>query len=1379
MHEDRFSVWQRAQGWNSVPLSIVCARKTAEGICVEYQGIRPPNAEFALSQLSEELSRQWGVRVVLQIVERTPAEAILERLRTAQPALAAMMETGHIHHEGPALHVTFPNGVAKSLFHKWGGVKKLMREVPELAALEITESVRESAPRLPDAPVAVHVSSAESRADRIGREPDSGKVVPLNQLPSGGTVVVSGRVFAQSLREGRDQARHWTWSITDEVGALRLKYSERRGAGKLPADLWPTGTWILAEGVLEVDKFTEELVLRLKHGTPVLSRPVLPHSSRGRVELHAHTKMSAMDGLMGTRDLFAGSQQGSITAVAVTDHGVVQAYPEADSHSRITGVQALFGVEAYMVDTEAHPLTGTHDPAWRSRPLVVVDVETTGLSPRTHQVIELGAVKIVDGRVVDTFHRLVKPTRSISDATQRITGITAEELSHGVDEASLWRDFYSFVDGSVLGAHNARFDMGFLRAGLSAHLPTKVFDPVVLDTLTLARVVTRGAKGYGLGPLSQHYKIPLSQHHRALADAEATGLLALRLLADLDEQHPDWVMGQPLPLAHTVGRPIPVMLLLKNQEGLLHLYRLISESHLTYFHRVPRVPRHLIDQGRQHWLVGSPFHEGEISEALFRHADAAENERVARFYDYWEVVPPSAAASLAEEGALDGKMAVQKYIADLVTWGRRANKRVAAVSDAHYLRSGHKNYRDILAATAKGELHNHADNLYLRTADEMATELNFLTEDDRNWVIHESPEGIAADLEPIQPVPTGLFSPKLPEAESVVSREPYRRARELYGDTLPEIVQARLDREVQSIVSHGFSSIYYTAHRLVQKSLDDGYLVGSRGSVGSSLVATLLNITEVNPLPPHYRCPTCRTVEFVTDFSVGSGFDLPQKSCVNCRGSLVGDGQDIPFETFLGFEGDKVPDIDLNFSGEYQSEIHRYTEVLFGPGHVFRAGTIATIADKTAFGLVKAWARETGRDPTPAEVDWLASSITGVKRTTGQHPGGLMVVPEDEDVHHFSPVQRPADDRNSDVVTTHFDYHSIEGRLLKLDLLGHDDPTAIRMLEDLTGISALDVPFQDADTMSLFSGVAGLGVKPEDIGTSVGSFGIPEFGTRFVRQMLIDTHPRTFAELVRISGLSHGTEVWTNNAQDLIRQGTATLSQVIATRDDIMTYLLSREIPPQTAFAISEAVRKGRGLDGEMEGVMRQHGVPDWYIESCRHITYLFPKAHAAAYVMMGWRIAWFKLHHPLAYYATYFSVRAGDFDAETVLGGIKKVNQTLAGIEDKGQEASPKEKNLVTVLEVAREMLARGLTFQPIDLERSHATRFLMDKQSLIIPFAALPGLGVSAAQHIIDARSMAPFLSIDDLRQRARVSKSIVELLRQHGALKDLGETSQLGFF
>ncbi|MCY0879799.1 MAG: PolC-type DNA polymerase III [Firmicutes bacterium] len=1381
MKEHRFAAWQHAQGWDDGRIHVDVVERQADGVTVWYRGALPESEAFRLEALAEELSRSWRVAVRFRPQPQSVNDVrqrILALFHEEQPGLAqALSHTGDIEVAEDKVVIVFPDRVTEAVFHRWGGTARLKRTLPEVRDRAVHVKVKTLPP--PPAPEPVVVEAPRSARQVLGQEVDPGAAMRLDQLPAKGDVTVKGRVFRREVKESRDGSRHFAWTISDDFGAVRLRYSERRGQVALDPEFWPEGTYVAVHGTLEVDKFSEELQVRVKNGQAIAPPPRWETPGRPRVELHVHSKMSAMDGVIAPKEVFEAAREVGMPAVAIVDHGVVQTYPEAQSLERATGVRALYGVEVYMVDTEVSPWQGSLWDDWEDRPFVVVDVETTGLSPRRHQVIELGAVKVFQGQVIDRFHRLVRPTRRVSEATRRITRIRDDELERGVEEDAMWQDFFQFAEGSWIAAHNARFDLGFLRWAFERLMPGSAYDPMALDTLALARAVLPGLKSYGLEALTDHYRIGLDRHHRALDDAEATAELTLRLLAELKARHPSYRPGQMLPVSYTVGRPTPVVLLVKREDGLPELYRLISASHLSYFHRVPRVPRQLIERGREHWLIGSPFHDGEIQEALFRHASKAEREALARFYDYWEIVPPLAAMSLTTEEMLDGADAFQAYVEELIQWGRQAQKLVVAVSDAHYLRPQHHVYREVLAATAKGELHQADDRLYLRSGQEMVEELAFLSPADQEWVIFEAPTAIMESLEPMKPVPSGLFSPHLPEAEEVVSQESWRRARALYGDPLPEIVAQRLEKEVHSIVSHGFSSIYYIAHRLVQKSLDDGYLVGSRGSVGSSLVATLLNITEVNPLPPHYRCPHCQWTDFDVDPTIGSGFDLPPRLCPRCQTPLIGDGQDIPFETFLGFEGDKVPDIDLNFSGEYQPEIHRYTEVLFGEGHVFRAGTIATVADKTAFGLVKAWARETGRALSGAVTDWLASQLTGVKRTTGQHPGGLMVVPENEDIHHFTPVQHPADDKNSDVVTTHFDYHSIEGRLLKLDLLGHDDPTVIRMLEDLTGVPAKTVPFQDEATMSLFRDVSALGVKPEEIGTSVGSLGIPEFGTRFVRQMLVETRPKTFAELVRISGLSHGTEVWTNNAQELIRQKIATLSEVIATRDDIMTYLLSRGLPPKVAFAISESVRKGKGLSDDHVQVMKAQGVPDWYIESCRRISYLFPKAHAAAYVMMGWRIAWYKVHHPLAYYATYFSVRADDFDAETVLGGLKRVNQTLAAIEEKGQEASPKEKNLVTVLEVAREMLARGYRFYPIDLERSHATRFLIEKEGLLIPFAALPGLGVNAARHIIEARETQPFLSIDDLRQRARLSKSVVDLLKKHGALDHLGETSQLGFF
>lgn len=1375
--ETRFDEWCRQRGWDARQFTIHSVDKVDEGrVVVQFSGA-PPETDF-VDALQGALDDAWGVTTAVTLRPMNDMVAELKHIFAVHgTAFAAMLKEDSVSYQNGAIACCFPNVIAQRLFHKWGGEARLRQLWPTMPSWQ--ESVADLPERPPEEAVSVAVRTGPTPQDRVGRGAPDGPAVPLVGLPESGAVVVEGLIIQRDLRVGRDSVRHWSWVITDHQGAVRVRLSERRGQA-LPFvdDLWPRGSFCRVKGTVETDKFTEERLVRLKDGGLVTPPDPITPDARPRFELHVHSKMSAMDALIAPKDAFDWASKVGIPAMAILDHGVVQTYPEAETLARSTGVRALFGVELNMVDTTVRPLLGVAEGGLKSRRMVVLDVETTGLSPRRHEVIEIGAVEIEDGTIGKTFHRMVAPTRTVSQATQEITGIKPMDLEGAPDADEVFRDFFRFAEGAVLVAHNARFDMGFLRKAHEKIFPDKPWDGLVLDTLGLARTLLPGLKSYGLGPLSQHLKIPLSQHHRALADAEATSHLALKLMDLALKEHPDFDFSAPHAVAHTVGRPTPVVILLKDQAGVQELYRLISASHLESFHRVPRVPRHLIEAGRAHWVIGAPIHGGEVSDALFRCASTREWEELARFYDYWEVTPPDGLVGLQEEGQLDGLPAVEGFIKDLIVQGDIYAKPVVAVSDAHVLRPEDQIFRDILAQTAKGELHDRHDHLFLRTGQEMEQGFGFLGPETRDRVIYEAPAHVVGQLGDIKPVPDGLFSPKLPEAERVVSELPYQRAQELYGDELPDIVNARLDKEVRSIVSNGFSSIYYIAHQLVQKSLSDGYLVGSRGSVGSSLVATFLNITEVNPLPPHYRCPRCRHTTFVEDERVGSGFDLPVKPCPSCGADLVGDGQDIPFETFLGFEGDKVPDIDLNFSGEYQGEIHRYTEELFGRGHVFRAGTIATVAEKTAFGLVKAWARDVGRDLTPAEVEWLVGGVAGVKRTTGQHPGGLMVVPEDEDVHHFSPVQRPADDRTSEVTTTHFDYHAIEGRLLKLDLLGHDDPTMIRMLTDLTGIGPDQVPFQDAETMSLFRDCRALGVRTDEIGTPVGSLGIPEFGTRFVRQMLLDTRPETFAELIRISGLSHGTEVWTNNAQDLIRQDVAGLSEVIATRDDIMMYLLNRGLEPKAAFAISEAVRKGRGLKPEQEALMKSHGVPGWYLESCRKISYLFPKAHAAAYVMMGWRIAWFKVHHPLAYYATYFSVRAGDFDP-VVLEDTRAVNQALAHIEEKGNEASQKEKNLITVLELAREMMARNLRFYRVDLIRSHATRFLMENDGLLVPFSALSGVGASAAENIIAARIQSPFLSIDDLRQRAHVSKSVIDLLREHGALEGLGETSQLGFF
>lgn len=1310
-----------------------------------------------------------------------PARRLVMLWRAHQGHFVELFADGAVRVDDPGvITVEFPNAMAQSLFEEWGGERRSRELWPEMPPLRLL--VGTPAPPAPDPVVPLEDPGPDVVSARAGKGRPGGDAIPLRALPESGSAVVEGRIFHVDARRGRDGLWHLTISLYDGTGAARLKVDQRRGQAEFTADRFQVGDYVRARGTLEPDKYSGETVLRVRDmGLSDAPPPLVDGHDRPRMEFHLHSKMSAMDGLIELRDAFAMAKSLGHPALAVVDHGVVQAYPEAAKLAKATGVDAIYGVEVYLVDDARAALAGAEGRSpFVETPWVVVDVETTGLTPKAHEVIEIGAVKVVRGQIVDRFQRLIRPSRPVSRASLEITGIGQAELEQGVSGQEAFRDFFAFAEGALLAAHNAPFDMGFLaRAYAERHGGPWPFP--VLDSLALAQIALPGLKSYGLDPLARHLSVPLAQHHRALADAEATAGVILAILERLGAKGQDegW-LRTPQPVEHTIGRPTPAVILVRDQDGIEPLYRLVSEAHLRYFHRVPRVPRRLIAEHRGHWLIGSPFRGGEVQDALFRGVQPDDLRRVAAFYDYWEVAPVDVGDPLLREEHYGDPAVVEAEIRTLVELAHEMDKLCLAVSDAHYLRPEDGTLRDILAETGKGELHDRGAALYYRTTSEMLQAFLPLGAAQAEAVVVEAPAALRERIAGgIRPIPDGLYAPSMPEAEDVVSNQPRERAKALYGDPLPAIVAERLHKEIEAIVRNGFAVSYYIAHLLVKKSLADGYLVGSRGSVGSSLVATLLDITEVNPLPPHYRCPGCRYTEFVEDEAIGSGFDLPERNCPACGAALARDGQDIAFETFLGFEGDKVPDIDLNFSGDYQGEIHRYTEELFGKGHVFRAGTIATVADKTAFGLVKAWERETGRTLAPAEIDYLALALTGVKRTTGQHPGGVMVVPRDQDIHRFTPVQRPADNKATDVVTTHFDYHAIEGRLVKLDLLGHDDPTAIRLLEELTGIGPHAVPFQDAATLSIFSGVEALGVTAEQIGSPVGTLGIPEFGTSFVRGMLTETRPRSFADLIRISGISHGTEVWTNNAQEIIRRGQASLSEVISTRDDIMLYLIQRGLEPRDAFGISESVRRGKGLKPEMERALRDHGVPEWYIESCQKITYLFPKAHAAAYVMMGWRIAWFKVHHPLAYYATYFSVRAGDFPDDVAMTDQKTVSQAIRAIEEKGNEATPKERGLITVLEILREMMARGFSFAPVDLAASDATRFRIDDGRLRIPFAALSGVGETAARNIVRAREEAPFLSIADLRERARLTKPVIELLRSHGALNDLGESSQLAFF
>ncbi|HLR72170.1 MAG TPA: PolC-type DNA polymerase III, partial [Pseudogracilibacillus sp.] len=1023
------------------------------------------------------------------------------------------------------------------------------------------------------------------------------------------------------------------------------------------------------------------------------------------------------------------------------------------------------------------------DAELKEQTYVVFDVETTGLSSAFDVIIEIAGVKLKNGEVIDQFESFANPHQKLSDKITSITGITDDMLVGAPDVDDVLQQFHDWVGDSILVAHNATFDIGFLNQGYAKINVPKIINPII-DTLELARFLLPNLGNHRLNTLCKYFDVELTQHHRAIYDAEATGYLFWKLVERLAEEEIDNVqqlndhMGEGDSYKHS--RPFHCVLLAQNEIGLKNLYKLVSYAHTKYFYRVPRIPRSLLTELREGILVGSACDEGEVFETLLQKS-IDEAEEVAEFYDYIEVQPPENYYPLIERELVQTEAQIIDVIRKIVELGERTNKDVVATGNVHYIDEHEKQYREILIASQKGNPLNRITlpNTTFRTTNEMLDLFAFLREDKAFEIVISNTNKIANKIERISPVKNDLYTPSIEGAEEEVRQLTYQNAESIYGKPLPEIVESRITKELDSIIGHGFAVIYLISHKLVKKSLLDGYLVGSRGSVGSSLVATMTEITEVNPLPAHYVCTSCHYHQFFTDGSYGSGFDLPDKDCPTCEQPLKKDGQDIPFETFLGFKGDKVPDIDLNFSGEYQPQAHNYTKELFGEDNVFRAGTIGTIAMKTAYGYVKGYATDKNIHYRGAEVDRLVLGCSGVKRTTGQHPGGIIVVPDDKEIYDFTPIQYPADDQKSEWKTTHFDFHSIENNLLKLDILGHDDPTVIRKLQDLSGIDPREIPIDDEEVMGIFSSTEPIGLQPEQIDCKTGTLGVPEFGTSFVRQMLEETKPNTFAELVIISGLSHGTDVWLGNAQELINDGICEIGDVIGCRDDIMVYLMQQGLDASLAFTIMESVRKGRGLQDEWIEEMKKHHVPDWYIESCKKIKYMFPKAHAAAYVLMAVRIAYFKVHYPIFFYAAYFSIRASDFELDTMVKGSEALRNRINGIKEKGNDAPPKERSLLTVLEVALEMCERGFSFQPVDLYRSSATEFLVDGNSLIPPFNAVDGLGTNAAINIVNARMDGEFLSKEDLRERSKISKTVLQYLDDHGCLEGMEEENQLSFF
>lgn len=1238
--------------------------------------------------------------------------------------------------------------------------------------------------------------------------------LPLDQLMGEmGEVVVRGKLLTLETKPiPKIEKTIVMFSITDFTDTIMVKiFVKDEQVEEFLSHLnVKKGTFLKIKGIAATDKFDRELTIASVTTIKVISDFTvsrMDYAATKRVELHCHTKMSDMDGVSEVTDIVKRAYRWGHPAIAITDHGVVQAladvfhtwcdlWSEEKKRCKEEGIEAdrqnffkiILGVEGYLVDDLKEIVVNPGNLSL-DQDYVVFDLETTGFSPVKNRIIEIGAVKIQNGKIADRFSAFVNPKEPIPYKIQQLTGIRDEDVMDAPEIEEILPKFLEFSKDCIMVAHNASFDMSFIREN-SKLMGLKREDTVV-DTVGIARILLPHQAKHTLDACAKTLGVSLENHHRAVDDAEATAEIFMKFLPMLKEAGVEKLsqinaMGEDnvdtvkkLPYYH-------VIILAKNEIGRINLYKLVSASHLTYYNKRPKIPKSLLQKYREGLIVGSACEAGELYRAMLDGKSDADLYKIAGFYDYLEIQPLGNNEFMIESERVESVHSMEDIMdlnRKIVAIGEALHKPVCATCDVHFLDPEDEVYRRIIMA-GKGFKEDKQAPLYLRTTEEMLAEFEYLGSEKAREVVVTNTNLIADCIESIDPVRPDKSPPIIPNSDEILTKICYNKAHEIYGENLPDVVEKRLEKELNAIIKNGFAVMYIIAQKLVWKSVEDGYLVGSRGSVGSSFVANMAGITEVNSLSPHYYCAKCHYYDFdspeVKAYSGKAGCDMPDKVCPNCGEMLKKDGFDIPFETFLGFKGDKEPDIDLNFSGEYQSKAHKYTEVIFGAGQTYRAGTIGTLADKTAFGYVKNYFEERGIPKRTCEINRIVNGCTGIRRSTGQHPGGIVVLPVGEEINSFTPIQHPANDMTTDIVTTHFDYHKIDHNLLKLDILGHDDPTMIRMLQDLTGVDPVTIPLDDKDVMSLFRSTEALGITPEQIGgCPLGSMGIPEFGTEFVIQMLLDTKPQSFTDLVRISGLSHGTDVWLGNAQTLIEEGKATISTAICTRDDIMIYLIDKGLEEGLSFKIMESVRKGKGLTPEMEEAMVAKDVPDWYIWSCKKIKYMFPKAHAAAYVMMAWRVAYFKVNYPLAYYAAYFSIRASGFSYELMCQGKAKLDAVIADFKARKDVLSKKEQDSLKDIKIVEEMYARGYEFMPIDLYRAHSRLFQIIDGKIMPSFNSIDGMGDKAAESLMEAAKNGPFLSKDDLRERAKVSKTIVDLMGEMKLLGDIPESNQISLF